>query len=107
VTAQATLGGNTSGNSNSISVTIDITPPLPPANVRLACYNNTIDVFWDSSPSADVAGYQVSRKTGPNGTWSILNTSQLILGNQYRDTSATNGQQYFYRVTAVDDALSN
>jgi fibronectin type 3 domain-containing protein len=107
VYARASQGGPQSGNSNTISVTIDTTAPAPPSNVRLACYNNTIDVLWDSSPSSDVAGYQVSRKTGVNGTWGILNTTQLILGNQYRDSTAANGTQYYYRVTAVDNALSD
>jgi hypothetical protein len=107
VTATATLGGPPSAASNSIQVTVDTTAPAPPSNIRIACYNNTIDVLWDSSPSSDVAGYQVSRKLGPGGAWNILNTSQLILGNQYRDGTALNGQQYFYRVTALDDALSD
>jgi hypothetical protein len=107
VTAQATQGGNTSGSSNSITVTIDITPPLPPANLRVRTYNGAADVIWDPSPSSDVAGYQVSRKIGTNGAWTILNTSQLILGTQYRDSGLTNGQLYVYRVTAIDDARSD
>jgi hypothetical protein len=107
VTAQATEGGVTSGNSNTITVTILTVPPSPPSNPRVRIYNGASDVLWDPSPSTNVAGYQVSRKIGTNGTWTILNTSQVILGTQYRDSGLTNGQLYVYRVTAVDNARSD
>jgi hypothetical protein len=106
VTATATEGGNTSGNSNLITVTIDLTPPVPPANVKVRPYNNTIDVLWDASTSSDLAGYQVWRKTG-TGSFTNLSPTQLILGTQYRDSTATNGTAYTYYVTAVDNARND
>jgi hypothetical protein len=75
--------------------------PLPPTNVRTIAYATVIDVEWDPSPSPDVAGYNVYRKTGAEGSWILLNTAGVVLNTRYRDSSVQSGQTYYYRVTAV------
>jgi fibronectin type 3 domain-containing protein len=106
VSARAGSGASQSASSNAISITIDLTAPAPPSNVRTTAYNNAVDITWDSSPSSDVAGYLVYRRTG-TGAWTALNASQLIGGTQFRDSSAANGQRYTYKVLAVDDATND
>jgi fibronectin type 3 domain-containing protein len=107
IVARAFIGTTPSNDSASISITVDITPPAPPTNIRTTAYNNAIDVEWDPSPSPDVVGYRVYRKTGAGGTWGLLNTTGEVSGTRYRDSTAANGTTYFYRVTAVDDAVPN
>jgi fibronectin type 3 domain-containing protein len=75
--------------------------PAPPTNVRTIAYATVIDVEWDPSPSPDVAGYNVYRKTGAEGSWILLNTAGVVLNTRYRDSSVQSGQTYYYRVTAV------
>lgn len=99
--------GSLSGFSDSITIRVDLTAPAPPAEVRTTPFNNTIDVEWDPSQAADVAGYEVQRKTGTEGTWGLLNTTGLVLNLRYRDSTAVNGQTYFYRVVAVDDSVDD
>jgi hypothetical protein len=107
VTAQAAIGTFLSSVSNSITLTIDLTPPPAPTNIRTKAYNNTIDVEWDASSGSDIAGYLVYRKIGATGTWSLLTSTGVVLGTKYRDSTVTNGTTYFYHVTAVDNALPN
>lgn len=106
ITARATDGAsNQSSPSGSIQITLDTTPPAAPTNVHTTSYWNCVDVEWTASTSTDVAGYKVERKTGA-GSWTLLNAN-LVLGTKYRDTTASNGTTYLYRVFAVDDALEN
>ena len=107
VSAQATVGTTLSSVSNTITLTIDLTAPVPPANIRTKAYSTIIDVEWDPSPTADVVGYLVYRKIGTTGTWTLLTNSGVVLGTKYRDSGLTNGTTYFYHVTAVDNALPN
>lgn len=107
ITARAFIGATPSDESASITIQVDLTAPAAPTNIRTTAYNNAIDIEWDPSPSLDVVGYRVQRKTGPGGTWATLNTTGEVAGTKYRDTTAVNGTTYFYRVIAVDDALPN
>lgn len=107
VTARATEGAMTSQDSNAITVEIDTTPPAPPTNIRLACFTTVIDVLWDPSPTSDLAGYQIYRRAGSTGDWTLLNTPGLVLGTQYRDSTINAGTTYFYRVAAMDNAVSD
>jgi hypothetical protein len=62
------------------------------------------DLSWDISPAPEVAGYNVYR-SGPNpgseDRWDRLTASPLLTP-AFRDIRIVSGQQYFYRVTAVD-----
>lgn len=104
-TARAHTAGNlVSGPSNAIAVTVDTQPPPAPANIRITQYSTCIDVQWDATIADDVAGYNVYRKTGTNGTWGLLNTTGMVLGTRYRDSTTQPGVQYVYRVTTLDNA---
>jgi hypothetical protein len=99
--------GSSSGFSAPISVEVDLTPPAPPGQARVKAYSSATDVEWDPSPSADVAGYNVYRKTGQAGSWTLLNTSGVVRNTRYRDTGVTLGQTYFYRVTVIDNSVND
>ena len=75
--------------------------------MRATPFNSAVDVEWDPSPSLDVAGYNVYRRTGAAGPWVLLNTTAVVLGDRYRDAPVVNGTEYFYQVEAVDNALSD
>jgi hypothetical protein len=107
VTARAFIGATPSDDSNAATIKVDLTAPAAPTNIRTTAYNNAIDVEWDASPSPDVYGYRVYRKTGTTGTWGLLNTTGEVSGTKYRDSTAANGNTYFYHVTSIDDALPN
>src|SRR6185503_5352344 len=89
--AQATMGTSLSSLSHAITLTIDVTPPAPPTNVRTKAYHNTIDLEWDPSTSSDVVGYLVYRKVGTTGSWALLTTTGVVPGTKYRDSSVSDG----------------
>ncbi|MHB8753721.1 MAG: fibronectin type III domain-containing protein [Candidatus Acidiferrales bacterium] len=100
-----------SESSKIIEVTArDTFPPSAPASL-VAAFSPAnasapphVDLSWAISPETSVAGYNVYRsaaKTGPANRWDRLNRS-LLLTPVFRDISVVSGQQYFYRVTAVD-----
>jgi len=107
ITVRATDGSsNQSGPSNAIQITLDTTPPTIPTNLRVMATPTFIDLEWNASSSADVAGYKVYRSVN-SGSWVLLNTTGLVTITKYRDSSVSSGNTYRYRVTAMDDALDN
>lgn len=62
--------------------------------------DHVVDLSWKASTSSDIAGYNVYRS--PNGSsWSKINVS-LVASTIYDDSTVTNGDTYYYAVTAVD-----
>ncbi|WP_458116492.1 fibronectin type III domain-containing protein [Arthrobacter sp. D2-10] len=98
--AAVDAAGNTSGASNSASVTVpaptsDTTAPSTPANLTATLSGSTADLAWPASTDdVGVTGYQVTR----NGVMilTVLNTS-------YNETNLNPGT-YTYTVAAVDGA---
>ncbi len=100
--------GATTDNSISFVRSITYEGPIqqdlrPPQNLRvLSGYHNAVPLAWnpaDEDPNTTLLGYNIYRGTNSNGPFTrIVNrTSRLY----YRDESAINGRNYYYRVTAV------
>jgi fibronectin type 3 domain-containing protein len=97
--------GNESGFTRvSATRTSDTTPPAAPANLSVMGSASAITLDWDNNAESDLAGYNVSRSTSANGTFSLLNTGGLLTTSSYIDGSAADGVTYFYRVVAVDQS---
>jgi hypothetical protein len=88
----------------------DIFPPQPPTGLAavpgVADTHPSIDLSWEPDTDADLAGYIVYRQpadaTGAfTGTAVRLNATP-IPSPAYSDQTAIIGQNYAYRVTAVD-----
>jgi len=75
--------------------------PQPPTGVGATPVAGTsyVDVWWQASPDADVAGYHIYRLTDEGLTRANAN---LVTGLSFRDTGASYGQTYAYLVTGVD-----
>jgi hypothetical protein len=102
----AVLGSNLQTSPASA----EITPvPTPASDIGFAQPNGTgqIDIFWPTSPDADLQGYLISVKQGANSDFVPLNNGQLLpptvngtSDSGYQDTeSATD---LFYQIIAVD-----
>ena len=103
VTAVA-IAGLESAPSAPLSVTpADHTPPGLPVDVTTQPGKGMVLVVWRMSPEPDVAGYYVERSTSLKGPFTRLTSSLLRVSEpRYVDSAAVGGQQYFYRVIAVD-----
>ncbi|MES1241029.1 MAG: hypothetical protein ABUT39_05365 [Acidobacteriota bacterium] len=75
-------------------------PPPPPLELVALAEGGRVRLIWRASESEDLAGYLVYRR-GAAGDFQRL-TAQPLQETEYIDTSASAGQTYSYRVTAVD-----
>ncbi len=92
-----------SADSEVISFTpLDTFAPAAPDSISAASANGVISLFWSSSASGDIVGYNVYRAESAEATeWQKI-TPQLSTAVTFRDERALIDKQYFYRVTAVD-----
>jgi fibronectin type 3 domain-containing protein len=87
--------------SNEVSLTVGAVPSVP-QNLEAVAGNGTVNLTWNA-PNEDggwpITGYKVYRRTS-EGAEVLL----AIIGNvtNYVDNAVTNGQTYYYRVSAVN-----
>jgi hypothetical protein len=87
----------------------DTFPPAAPQSLVAAVLPGAtgeaklVDLSWSINLETDLAGYRVYRSE-QEGTQGELLTKEVLPTPAYRDTSVHNGQTYWYRVTAVDEA---
>jgi len=93
------------------SATITVSEPFDPWPTRLdpptvkPKGSDKMEVSWDPSDEADIAGYRLIRATDPNDpdTWELV-TPDLITTTSYTDTGLDSDTKYYYSVMAVDNA---
>jgi hypothetical protein len=88
----------------------DVIPPVAPTGLEAvtgagfgdAASGNapSIDLSWEPNAELDLLGYNVYR-AGTDSRFARINPS-LVMGPEFRDTTAEAGVTYVYRVTAVD-----
>ncbi len=90
-------------SNNTVITAIEKTVPNPPTNLAATPISpSQVDLSW-TTPSNNgypVTNYNVYRGTSGTGTFLV----QIGNVTSYNDTSVTNGQKYFYTVTAVNSA---
>lgn len=76
--------------------------------IRATAGDGQIQISWlaptqneDGSILTDLAGFNIYRSLSEKGEPEKIN-SELVSGSAYLDTGLTNGQTYYYTVTAVD-----
>ena len=99
-------GGNTVGYTvhwmPSQTSSSSTTAPSQPQNLMATAGNSLVSLSW-TAPSSNggsaITGYKVYKSTS-SGTENLLTT----IGNvtSYNDTTVTNGQAYFYKVSSVN-----
>jgi hypothetical protein len=87
--------------------TINASNPAPgtPQNLTATAGNQQVTLNWEAITDADLAKYRIYRGTSSPAT--TLIDSNLALSPPdtfYTNSGLTNGQSYYYRVTAVDSA---
>ncbi|HET9532486.1 MAG TPA: fibronectin type III domain-containing protein, partial [Blastocatellia bacterium] len=83
---------------------VDTFAPAAPDPVSIASAGGIISLFWPSSDSRDLVGYNVYRAESADAgedDWIKL-TAQPITTVTYRDDRVAMDRIYYYRVTAVD-----
>ncbi|MFQ5664620.1 MAG: fibronectin type III domain-containing protein [Terriglobia bacterium] len=100
----AQFGADTVESDNSVTVEVaarDLFPPPVPTNLIVVAGRNRIDLTWDASPAADLAGYYVYRSRQSGTGYERLKPEPLP-AQSFADTGVEAGTRYYYVVTAVD-----
>lgn len=79
-------------------------PPDTPKRLVTVPAEGRILVTWDESPTPDVIGYKLYRST-TKGKDYVLLTPEPINRTTYTDIDIKPDIRYYYKVTAVDNAL--
>lgn len=79
------------------------TPPPPVLNLVAVAGERGVELRWDPSPAADVAGYKIYRRQQGEVQFHLL-TPALVTRPAYLDEKASRGRSYHYCVTAVDNS---
>ncbi len=91
-------GGNGTGTGNN-----NPTVPSAPLNLYASAGDGYVMLTWsepNSNGGANITGYNIYRGTSSGGESLLTSVSGTTLA--YNDTSVTNGQTYYYYVTAVN-----
>ena len=79
------------------------TAPTAPQSLQATAGNAQVSLTW-TAPSSDggsaITGYRVYRGTAPNPTVALI--PDLGLVTSFLDSGRTNGQIYYYKVTALN-----
>jgi glycosidase len=79
----------------------DLTPPESPAGLEATATDGQVSLAWHGVPGS--AGYHVYRSPVTGGGYTRL-TGEPTADTSFIDETVTNGQLYYYVVTAVDAA---
>lgn len=94
------------GNTEYTTVTVNVDNTPPPQVTGLTVtdtHDGRLDLSWNPNPAPDLKEYWVYRSTTSGVTGSQIATVTAP-SHSYQDTGLTNGQTYYYRVSAVDNA---
>ncbi len=80
-----------------------LTPPPPLLGLFAVATSRGVELRWEPSPAADLAGYRVYRR-GPGAVAPELLTLELLTKPYFVDSRVRQGQTYSYYVTAVDSS---
>lgn len=75
--------------------------PVAPTNLVLFSGHLSGILHWDPDSSPNVSGYNVYRSISSEGPFTLLSSS-LVTTLGYCDLAVSDGQTYYYQVTAVD-----
>ncbi|MFC1900531.1 carboxypeptidase regulatory-like domain-containing protein [Chloroflexota bacterium] len=101
------------GTTNHLTVfspiiTTDGLAPTAPAGLTATAGTGQVVLSWtapttnaDSTALTDLLGYEVYRSTSATGSFTQINSSD-VLTTSYTDTTVTNGNAYYYKVSTAD-----
>lgn len=77
----------------------DTTPPKPPVNIKVFNGDNRVDIAWSHNREEDLSGYNVYYAYSYSGKYTLIGSAY---DNYFIDDGASNGNTYYYAVTAFD-----
>lgn len=82
------------------NVVLDL-PPHRVDGVYSVTGDREVTIYWRANQESDIDHYRVYRNLAPSGTFTLIGTTAQT---DFVDANVTNGETYFYAVSAVDRA---
>lgn len=92
-------------NTCSGGGTGDTTPPAAPTNLSATGGAGFVELAWTANNEADLSGYNVYRRSTPNGVFTKVNTT-TVTTSAYTDNSVAAGSTYYYVISAIDTSFN-
>jgi fibronectin type 3 domain-containing protein len=102
IAAVSSVGEGVRSGSVSAAPVAPATAPLAPQNLVAAAGNDQVSLTWTAPTSnggSAITNYKIYRGT-TSGSETLLATVGNVLA--YQDNAVTNGQTYYYRISAVN-----
>lgn len=98
--------GDSADATFTTNVIQDTNPPVAPSGLAAQAGDGQVILTWNANVDSDLAGYHIYRSLNMDSGFTRLNTTMLPTSSSptYTDTDVTNGTEYFYTVSAVDDS---
>lgn len=90
-------------SQTAIGIPVDMTPPAPPTALVVIGRKQGVQLHWQGSPDADVAGYHIYRHDADSDWQRIASTGAGAIS--YADHTDLTAGTYKYRVTAFDKSV--
>jgi len=94
-------GGGESAPSAEVSAVPRAVPVAPTSLIATAVSIGKINLTWTDN-SADESGFQIERKTGANGAYSVIGTLAAN-ATTFSDITLASDTTYYYRLRAIND----
>ncbi len=102
VVATRIAGGCEKNMNGSVSVTATTSPDAPTGLIATPS-SGQVGLSWTAPASGPVpSAYKVKRGQASGGPYTTLSAGQSVVGTTFTDTTALNGNFYFYVVTALN-----
>ncbi len=83
------------------SVTIDTTPPERPEALTTVGRDGVVILNWARNAEPDLAGYRVYQSQTPLSGFDVVGSTEF---NHYKNEGVSNLQEYYFKLSAVDQA---
>ena len=93
--------GNWSETSHYGPIKINTIQPAAPGGLSVVPGDAQVQLVWKANIEEDIAGYNVYRSTNETGEYSQI-SEELLTSPEFIDGGLTNGQTYWYKVSALD-----
>jgi fibronectin type 3 domain-containing protein len=104
VTAYDNSSNESLPSAEDSATTFDVTAPTAPTGlVATSTLGSQIDLDWDDNAEPDLNYYRIYRGDAPGGPYVLIDDS---VASGYADGGLTEGQTYYYVVTALDTSLN-
>jgi len=90
------------GAQSGIASSIPRSVPAAPIGLTAVAANSRVSLNWSapiSNGGSSILDYNIYRSTSETGTYSLISSPSALT---YTDTGLTNGQTYWYKISAVN-----